>query len=140
MRSVRHRARLHSSRLSAGSFSEGVGYIGTRLTARAANAARRLDSSLANRRRIEEATIEAVKRYEPGPYPGRVDILLPNEVWRHSGDRPDDWKLVAAEVVEHVGHEDLDGDSMLHEPYVRDVAELLNPMLGHEGGDDAASR
>ena len=64
----------------------------------------------------------AVKRYEPGFYPGRVDVFLPSEAWRHSGDRPDDWKRVAREVVEHVGPDGTDGDNMLLEPRVRSLA------------------
>ena len=92
-------------------------------------AAIRRDPSLANRRRIEDATVAAVKRYEPGFYPGRVDLFLPSEAWRRSGDRPDDWKGVAREVVEHVGPDGTDGDNMLLEPRVRSLATLLNPTL-----------
>ena len=67
----------------------------------------------------------AVKRYEPGFYDGRVDLFLPSEAWRHSGDRPDDWKRVAGHVVEHVGPDGADGDNMLLEPHVRVLAASL---------------
>ena len=63
----------------------------------------RKDPALENRRRVEDATVAAVKRYEPGFYAGRVDVFLPNDAWRRSGDQPDEWKRVAARVVEHVG-------------------------------------
>jgi hypothetical protein len=101
---------------------------------RVAAVAARRDPALANRRRMEDATLAAVERYEPGFYAGRVDMFLPSEAWRRSGDRPDDWKRVAGQVVEHVGPDEADGDSMLHEPHVRVLAALLNPALREDGG------
>ena len=98
---------------------------------------RRVSASIqlsANRRRIEDATLAAVKRYEPGFYAGRVDVFLPSEAWRHSGDRPDEWKRVAGQVVEHVGPDGCDGDNMLREPHVRVLAALLNQAFRDEGG------
>ena len=71
------------------------------------------DPALENRRRIEDATIDAVKRYEPGFYPGRVDAFLPSEAWRHAGEGSEEWKQVARQVVEHVGPDGADGDNML---------------------------
>ncbi len=91
----------------------------------------------ANRRRIEDATLAAVKRYEPGFYAGRVDVFLPSEAWRRSGDRPDEWKRVAGQVVEHVGPDGCDGDDMLREPHVPVLAALLNQAFRDEEGQHA---
>ena len=102
-----------------------------------ATAAERRDPALANRRRIEEATLAAVKRYEPGFYAGRVDVFLPSEAWRRSGDRPDEWKRVAGQVVEHVGPDGCDGDDMLREPHVPVLAALLNQAFRDEEGQHA---
>jgi thioesterase domain-containing protein len=132
MRSLGHRARLHSSRITTGSFSDGVGYFRSRATARVVRATQSSDPALVNRRRVEEATLDAVKRYEPKRYSGRVDLFLPNRAWRESGDRPDDWKEWAGHVVEHIGPDASAGDTMLHEPHVRDLAAHLNRVLDDE--------
>jgi thioesterase domain-containing protein len=133
VRSLSERGRRHASTIvRADSVSDAVHYVRDRAQARSDGAATRRDPSLANRRRIEDATIEAVKSYEPGFYAGRVDVFLPSEAWRRSGDRPNDWKLVASEVVEHVGSDGTDGDNMLLEPRVRALANLLNPTLRPE--------
>lgn len=130
LRWVDERIRRHGGTiLSSGSVSDAVEYIRDRAQAHADQAVIRRDPSLVNRRRIEDATVAAVKQYEPGFYAGRVDVFLPSEAWRHSGDRPHDWKRLAGEVVEHVGPDGTDGDNMLLEPRVRSLAALLNPTL-----------
>jgi thioesterase domain-containing protein len=131
-RSLDYRVRRHATALSAGPAAHRLGYIRSRARRRAAATAERHDPALANRRRVEEETMAAVKRYEPALYAGRVDLFLPNEAWRHSGDLPDEWKRVAEQVVEHVGPDECDGDDMLREPHVPEVADLLNGALGQE--------
>jgi thioesterase domain-containing protein len=142
LRSLGDRVRRHAAALSAGSVADGLEYIRSRLGAREAahsiETARRQDPALANRLRIEEATMTAVKRYEPGPYAGRVDVFLPNEACRHSGDRPEEWRRVASEVVEYVGPDECNGDNMLREPHVRAIAALLNASLRDQGGRHVA--
>jgi thioesterase domain-containing protein len=132
VRTQNHRVRRHTAAATAGSFAEGVEYVRSR-AARLATASERDDPALANRRRIEDATIAAIKRYEPGFYAGRVDVFLPSEAWRRSGDRPEEWKRVAAQVVEHVGPDRIDGDDMLREQHVPVLAALLNRALYEEG-------
>jgi thioesterase domain-containing protein len=78
LRTQRHRVRRHTAAATAGSLAEGVEYILSRARARAATAGERHDPALANRRRIEDATLAAVKRYEPEFYAGRVDVFLPS--------------------------------------------------------------
>jgi thioesterase domain-containing protein len=135
LRSVRHRVRTHAPALATGSVSDRVDYVRDRVRSRADAAQQRRDPALANRRRMEEATVDALKRYEPGFYPGRIDAVLPSEAWRRSGDRPDDWKHVARQVIEHVGPPGADGDNMLREPRVQAFAALLNPCLQDDPGD-----
>ncbi len=138
LRSLGHRARLHTARVASGSFSEGLGYLREHGKDRVLRTVKPNDPAIANRRRVEAATVAAVEQYEPGPYGGRVDIFLPNEAWRHSGDLTDEWKNVAEHVVEHIGPDECNGDTMLLEPYVRALADLLNPSLGDERGHDEA--
>jgi thioesterase domain-containing protein len=134
LRELTHRARLHASRVAAGSFSEGLDYLRERGRDRVTRTVRPNDPAIAGRRQVEDATLTAVASYEPGPYVGRVDIFLPNEAWRHSGDLTDEWKKVAEHVVEHIGPDECNGDTMLLEPHVRALAGLLNPSLGDERG------
>lgn len=132
--SLGHRVRRHTSAVTAGSVADGVEYVRSRASVRLAQATSSNDSALGNRRRIEKATMAAVERYEPGFYAGRVDLFLPSESWRHSGDRPDEWRRVAGQIVEHVGPDECDGDSMLLEPHVRVLSALLYQALREEEG------
>ena len=134
LRSLRERSTRHASKIAAGSFREGAGYLGSRAGARVARAAQRRDPALGHQRRVESATVAAVKRYDPGHYGGRIDIFLPNEAWRSSGDRCDDWKQVAGHVVEHVGPDECDGDTMLLEPHVRALAGPPQSLVGRRKG------
>ena len=138
LRTVRHRVRRHAPALTTGPTADRLEYIQGRVRSRAAAAAERRDPALANRRRMEAATMAAVTRYEPGFYPGRIDAFLPSEAWRHSGERPDEWKQVASQVVEHVGPDGADGDNMLLEPYVEAFAALLNRALRDNPGEQHA--
>jgi thioesterase domain-containing protein len=134
---VSDRMTRHATALAAASPSEGVEYVRSRL-------GRRVRALVAHgpadviRRRVEKATVAAVKRYEPGFYPGRVDLFFPSEAWRESGDRPADWNRVAGAVVEHIGPDGVDGDSMLLEPNVAALAASVEACLGDEGGRHAA--
>lgn len=136
-RSLTDRVRRHTSAATAGSLAEGLGYVRGRVSVQIAKAAERHDPALANRRRMETATLAAVRRYEPGFYAGRIDLFLPNEAWRRSPDRPDEWKQVAGRVIEHVGPAECNGDNMLLEPHVGVVAALLDKALADEGRPQA---
>jgi thioesterase domain-containing protein len=138
LRSVGHWFRQHAAALTAGSLGEAAQYVHGRLRARA-EASMRKDPALENRRRVGDATVAAVKRYEPGYYAGRVDVFLPNGAWRRSGDQPDEWKRVSGRVVEHVGPDDANGDTMLLEPHIRVLAKLVNASMREEGVRHAAN-
>ena len=81
----------------------------------------------------------AVKLYEPGFYPGCIDVFLPSEAWRHSGERSDEWRSVARQAIEHVGPDGADGDNMLREPHVRALATLITASLRDREGDVRAA-
>jgi thioesterase domain-containing protein len=136
MRSLRRRVTRHAPALIEGSVVDRLQYAREHLQSRATAAAERHDPSLENRRRMEEATFAAVKRYHPEPYAGRVDVFFPSEAWRRSGEQAEDWRLVAKETVEHVGPDGADGDNMLREPHVRALAALVNSCLSGARGLD----
>ncbi len=136
------RVRRHTAALTTGPLSQRVEYVRSRALSlqaqRSAEARRRADPALSNRIRVEEATVEAVRRYEPRPFAGRVDLFCPNAAWLQSEDEPNLWRRVVSEVVEHVGADDCDGDNMLLEPHVRAVAARIGPLLHGEEGSRAA--
>ena len=134
VRSLSQRGRMHATRLRGASVAQSFSYLGARANACAERVTERYDPAFADRRRVEEATVAAVKLYDPRTYAGRIDMFLPNEAWRHSGDRPDDWRPVSGMVVEHIGPDECDGDTMLLEPYVQALADMLNPSLDEEKG------
>lgn len=129
LRRVRHVARRHAPGLTSGSVSDRVQYVRGHLKHRSEVRAERRDPTLENRRRIEDATMEVVKRYDPGFYPGRVDSFLPSAAWRDSGEGSEKWKKVARQLLEHIGPDGADGDNMLKEPHVKVLAKLLNAAL-----------
>jgi thioesterase domain-containing protein len=136
MRRLRRRVRRHGPALLEGSAAERLHWMRERVRSRATAADSRHDPSLENRRRVEDATMAAVKRYYPGTYAGRVDLFFPSEAWRRSGEQAEDWSLVANECVEHVGPDGADGDNMLREPHVRALAPLVDSCLGGARGPD----
>lgn len=143
LRDLAERARRHAAALTSGTLAERLDYVRSRAQGlqanRSAEVKRRADPTLANRIRVEEATVEAVRRYEPRPYPGKVHLFFPNEAWRSSGDDPDRWRRVVSEVTEHVGSDDAcDGDNMLREPHVRAIAARLRSVLQGEQGSPIA--
>jgi thioesterase domain-containing protein len=123
MRSLRRRVTRHAPALIEGSVVDRLQYAREHLRSRATAAAERHDPSLENRRRME-------------PYAGRVDVFVPSEAWRRSGEQAEDWRLVATETVEHVGPDGADGDNMLREPHVRALAALVNSCLSGARGPD----
>jgi thioesterase domain-containing protein len=145
LRNLADRVQRHAAALTTGTLSERIEYVRSRAQGlqadRSAEAERRADPALANRIRVEDATLEAVRLYEPRPYAGRVDLLCPSEAWRRSDDRPDLWRQVVSDLVVHVGPVDCSGDDILREPHVRAVAAWLGPVLdGDEGARSAKGR
>ncbi len=136
MRSLRQRYKRHAPALMEGSLADRLQYTRERVRSRATAASKRHDPSLENRRRMEHATMAAIKRYHPETYAGRVDVFLPSEAWRRSGEQAEAWRLVAKESVEHVGPDGADADNMLREPHVGALAALVDSCLTHARGPD----
>lgn len=139
-RSLNLRVKRHAPALATGSAADRVEHVRGLFRERLAAAAERREPSLANRRRMEAATVAALKRYEPQFYDGRVDVFHPSEAWRRSGERPDEWKRVAGDIVEYIGPDETEAENMLKEPHIRVFASLLNPSLHDETRRHAADR
>jgi thioesterase domain-containing protein len=129
MRTLRRRVAHHGAAIVEGPVGGRLQYTRERVRSRATAAAKRQDASLQNRRRVEDTTMAAVKRYYPEAFAGRVDLFFPSEAWRRSGEQGEDWSLVAKECVEHIGPDGAYSGNMLHEPHIRTLAPLIDSCL-----------
>jgi thioesterase domain-containing protein/acyl carrier protein len=84
---------------------------------------------LARRRRVERATIVAVRSYTPARYAGGVCLLLPSPEWTHTRNAPLRWREAAARAATSVGPPGCRGDNMLAEPHVAAIAKLVRAAL-----------
>jgi thioesterase domain-containing protein len=79
---------------------------------------------LAARRRVESATVAAVRDYQPKPYAGRIDLFVTADKW-HESHR---WRSFGNSVYEHlVGNFEI--DDLLLGPDVTILAALLQNTL-----------
>jgi thioesterase domain-containing protein len=85
-----------------------------------------VDPILARRRLVEQATVYAVRRYQPKPYPGHINLILPCESWKRSLDAPLRWGRIAASCAEFVGPDSCCADTMLLQEQVAAIAELFD--------------
>jgi len=85
---------------------------------------------LAARRRVENATVAAVRRYKPRPYPGQIDLFITSDKW-HQTHR---WRAFGSAVREHrVG--DFEIDDLLLGPDVAVLAASLQNTLRMQSVD-----
>lgn len=84
------------------------------------------DPARRTRAAVERATLEAVRRYAPKAYAGRIVVFLPNAEWRRPGNRLLRWPgAMARASEEYVGPDGCDGYSMLLEPHAAVFAAMF---------------
>lgn len=83
------------------------------------------DPVLAQRARVERATVMAARHYKPGYFAGRVSLFLPCKEWVRSGLEPLRWRSVAQHADEYFGPDGCNADTMLREPYASAFADLF---------------
>jgi len=83
------------------------------------------DPVLAQRAKVERATIAAARRYEPGYFAGRISLFLPCKEWAHSRLEPLRWRSVAQRTEEYFGPDGCTNDIMLREPNAPAFADLF---------------
>lgn len=88
-----------------------------------------VDPVLASREQLKSTAIEALKRYMPTPYAGRVCIVLPNRAWLRSGAAPHRWLQVAPQAEFYFGPQRCDDFRMLEEPDAPAIAELYRQAM-----------
>jgi thioesterase domain-containing protein len=79
--------------------------------------------------KLEDATLQAVRDYQPVHFDGAACLFLPSEGWRDTSDTPMLWKRNVARYSEQVGPAGCDGDNMLREAYADTTAALLRIHL-----------
>lgn len=92
------------------------------------------DPVLIRRRRVETTTVEAIKRYEPRPFKGHIDLMLPCESWTHSPDVPLRWARLAASSAKFLGPEGCSGDTMLLAGYAPTFATMVDAVQKRQAG------
>jgi thioesterase domain-containing protein len=121
------RIRRHARTLTSGTFSDGLRYIATKMKQRLQHLNTSPDVSpaaVAARRRVENTTLTAVRRYRPRHYPGQIDLFISADKWHRSQM----WRAVAGATREHsLGNFEI--DELLLGPHVAVLSALLQERL-----------
>ncbi len=83
------------------------------------------DPVIARRTAVEEATMSAVRKYEPERFEGHIDLMLPCHAWARSSDTPLRWERYAASCTQFVGPDSCNGDNMLLPEHAATFATLF---------------
>ena len=122
----------HGSALVQRKPSEWSQYLRERAAERRADRERERHDPL--RLRLAETTVEAFKAYQPRISTFPVYMLMPNDQPDSLlEDRPLDWGLFAKNFTVALGPADGDMNTMLLEPHVSLLAQLLGKKLGEPG-------
>jgi predicted ATP-grasp superfamily ATP-dependent carboligase/thioesterase domain-containing protein len=105
-------------------------YLAERLRARlaqlrASRAPPAADAESLARFRVEQATLDAVRRYVPGPYAGRVCHFIPKKGWLPANGGAARWRAAAPRTEEYYGPDSVDAERMLLDPDAAVFAELF---------------
>ncbi|MBS1188674.1 MAG: thioesterase [Rhodocyclaceae bacterium] len=88
---------------------------------------------LAQRARVQQATLAALARYRPAPYPGAIHLFLPSPAWAEAGGLATRWRRWAGHVEEHYGPATSTGDNILQETHCPAFAEIFRRCLASDG-------
>jgi len=100
---------------------------------RDARHAARLDPVLAQRAKVERATLFAVRAYTPRPYDGRIGLFLPGNEWLRAGVAVERWRVLSQRTLDYFGPDDTGGHDMLREPrYAAAFAQLFRDAVGQQ--------
>jgi thioesterase domain-containing protein len=128
---ILHRLGRHAKGLASGSLAERQRYLIGRLKKRVRppeggeTLAGVSQAVLAARRRVESATLAAIRTYRPRRYAGELDLFVSADTWHRSHQ----WRSVAGSVREHrLG--DFEIDDLLLGPHVGLLAASLQARLG----------
>jgi thioesterase domain-containing protein len=84
-----------------------------------------IDPVVVLRTKVEDATVAAVRAYEPRGFAGRVALFLPSRGW----DDGEGWREVAPHAEQYAGPEHCGSQDMLREPNAAAFAALFEQAL-----------
>lgn len=87
------------------------------------------DPVLIQRARVQRATLAALARYRPAPYPGRIHLFLPTPEWTRAGGLAARWRGWAEHIEERYGPMGCTSDNILREAHGPAFAELFRHCL-----------
>jgi thioesterase domain-containing protein len=120
----------HARELSTRSWAERRRYIVDMLKPAVPTTNDEGDEVLRCRAQVEQATLAAVRAYEPRRYAGRVCLILPSRYWARAGFGALDWRDMAEHTDSFFGPAGSDGDNMLRAPRVDAFAEIFRRACG----------
>lgn len=107
-------------------------YIAERLRNRRAERATESTTSdpvLAWREKVGQATLAAIRRYQPAPFSGRVGLFWPSLEWRGARNALSQWLSLAPDARKFFGPAGCDGAVMLREPHAAAFAGLFKKCV-----------
>jgi predicted lysophospholipase L1 biosynthesis ABC-type transport system permease subunit len=123
-------------------FSLAENLLGTAGRCAASNPARRarpVDPVLALRAKVEQATLAAVRAYEPAPFAGHLQLLVPSRTWaQRSRSQIYRWTSLAATAESAFGPEGCNADNMLLGPHAAIFAAHLRQAFAQGALHDRA--
>lgn len=96
------------------------------------------DPVMIRRRAVEEATLGAVRAYSPSPWPGHIDIMVPNDAWKCSPDQPLRWADLATSSEVYTGTDGCESDTMLLPAHAPMFAAFVAAAQARRGQGDIA--
>jgi thioesterase domain-containing protein len=81
-------------------------------------------------RKVQQATMTAIRSYTPAYFDGHVTLFLPSARARRAAEGLIRWRTLARRVDEHCGPDGCEGDTMLLEPHVLTIATLFQRCCG----------
>ena len=129
-RYLSHRVQDHAREMARLDWRARAGYLAKRIGSQR-GILRQKEASPAPFNEVADATMRAVKAYDPSVYPGRLHLFRASEqVRRRDLARVQRWQLYAAGgFQEHIGPDGSDGSNILVEPFVDASAETLKRVL-----------
>jgi thioesterase domain-containing protein len=125
-----HRVQDHAREIARLNWKTRAEYIADRIRPRKGGARNEVPSH-APFNEVADATIRAVRAYDPSIYPGRIHLFRASgDIRRRDLTRVQKWRLYAASgCEEHVGLDGSDGSNILIEPFVDASAQSLKRVL-----------
>jgi len=130
------RLQIHASALATGSADERRRHLGQ--TVGRLIASRRAPPAFASEpgatfvRKVQDATMRAIRSYTPAYFDGDLSLFLPSARARRAAEGLIRWRALARRVDEHCGPDECEGDTMLLEPHVLTIARLFQRRCGRQ--------